>query len=81
MKFFRTCNYITAATSETKISFENIFETGIFKGIKFCRRGKSFKVLAMIIFLFILFDRLFLNFLIILFMFWLAFFNLCAGQL
>ena len=48
--FFRSCRYNTAAISETKIGFEHIFEIGIFKGIRFCLRGKSFKVLAMIVF-------------------------------
>ena len=55
MSFFRPCRYNTAAISETKMSFGHISEIGIFKGSKFCLRGKSFKVLAMIIFLFRLF--------------------------
>ena len=63
MNFFRPCRYNAAAISESKISFQYVFEIGMFKGMKFCLRGKSFKVLAIIIFLFSLFDCLFLNFL------------------
>ena len=63
MNIFRPCRCNTAAISETKIRFEDIFEIGVFKGFKICLRGKSFTVLAMIISLFSLFDCLFLNFL------------------
>ena len=67
INFFRPCRYNTAPISETKFGFEHILEIGIFKGIKFCLRGKSLKVLAMIIYLFSLFDCLFLSFFVMIF--------------
>ena len=43
MNFFRSCRYNTGPISKTKIGIEHIFEIGIFKGMKFCLGGKSFK--------------------------------------
>ena len=79
MNFFRPCRSNTVAISETKFGFEHIFDTGIFKGIKFCLRSKSFKVLGLYICLVCLIVC-FSIFEMILFVFWLALLNSPAGQ-
>ena len=61
MNFFRRCRYNTALISETKFGLEHIFEIGIFKGSKFCLRGKKLQSFIND-YLFSLFDCLFLNF-------------------
>ena len=79
MILFQSCRYNTGPISETKIGSEHFFETGIFKGIKFCFSCKSFKSLAMSIFLFSLFYCFSFSFCWDDFVFWLALFNWSAG--
>ena len=43
MNVLSSCRYNTGSLSKTKNGLEHVFETCIFRGMKFCLREKSFK--------------------------------------
>ena len=63
-EFFQALQIQCCSNLRNKNRFWIYFWKSIYKGSNFCLRGKSFQVLAMIIFLFRLFDCMFLNFLL-----------------